>query len=77
MVKWCHGLSLCGGVSKLKEDQEYWFVDDQGDALAALWDNWAVDHTRLAFGNVHLTREAAQEHADALRKINTQEVGKC
>lgn len=50
--------------------QEYieaWEYGMAGDGL---------DRRCLAFGNVHLTREAAQEHADAMRKINTQGVGK-
>lgn len=31
-----------------------------------------IDLSCTKAGNVHLTRESAQEHADALRKINTQ-----
>ena len=63
-------------ASKLKEDQEYWFVDAMGYPMPAIWGGDRIDLLRLAFCNVHLTKEAAQEHADALRKINCQEVGK-
>ena len=61
----------------LKEGTRYWVVEGGGETILAHWDGDTVDDDQLAFGNVHLTREAAQEHADALRKINTQEVGKC
>ena len=58
----------------LKGTPRYWFVVYEGELVQAIWTDHAVDMRRLAFGNVHLTREAAQEHADALRKINTQGV---
>lgn len=58
----------------LKDDVEYWYVDTEGDYMLSTWGKQvSVDTLRLAFGNVHLTREAAQEHADSLRKINMQE----
>lgn len=60
----------------LKDDTVYYFVKG-GEAEECEWDNHRLDKVRLAAGVIHLTREAAQEHADALRKINTQEVGKC
>lgn len=58
----------------LKDGQEYWYFDALGLVNRLTWDGGSCDLKTLAFGNVHLTREAAQEHADALRKINTQEV---
>ena len=57
----------------LKPQQEFWLVDSNGKTVKRHWDEY-IDHEYLAFGNVHLTREAAQEHADALCKINTQGV---
>lgn len=56
----------------LKEGQEYWFIDHDGVIEKCEWDGGSFDKLNLAFGNIHLTEEAAQEHADALRKINTQ-----
>lgn len=56
----------------LKYGQGYWIVEDGGSVEVCEWTNHSLDKELLTFGNVHLTREAAQEHADALRKINTQ-----
>lgn len=58
----------------LKDEAEYWAASSEGYVSKWFWTNHRYDGERLAFGNVHLTREAAQEHADALRKINCQEV---
>lgn len=59
---------------ELKVDQLYWYVNAEGLARDVPWSSNRLDGYSIAFGNVHLTREAAQEHADALRKINTQKV---
>lgn len=53
---------------------QYWLVKAYGLAEDYVWADDCTDEKQLAFGNIHLTREAAQEHADALRKINTQGV---
>ena len=58
----------------LKDGREYWAVHYDGVVSDVTWAGDTIDEFVLAFGNVHLTREAAQEHADALRKINTQGV---
>ena len=58
----------------LKDGQEYWLVFADGHVSSLIWDGHDMDSEYLAFGNVHLTREAAQEHADARRKIDTQGV---
>jgi len=50
----------------------YWFIDTDGFVEVCRWAHDNTDKKYLAFCNVHLTHEAAQEHADALRKINTQ-----
>ena len=60
----------------LKDGRGYLTVRSDGVVADPVWRGTAYDLGLLAFGNVHLTREAAQEHADALRKINRQEVGK-
>lgn len=62
---------------ELKDGQEYWYVDNDSEVIQMRWeDESIVAKDRITFGNVHLTREAAQEHADALRRINCQGVGK-
>ena len=61
----------------LKPDTEFFYVSYLGEVESGWHDGSDHEFVPLAFGNVHLTREAAQEHADALRRINTQEVGKC
>lgn len=60
----------------LTDDQEYFFADPecQDGVNDWEWSDSELDSIRLKLGLVHLTREAAQEHADALRKINTQGV---
>lgn len=50
----------------------YYFVDVNGSALAEEWDCLEWDKRTLAEGWVHLTEDAAKQHAAALRKINTQ-----
>ena len=57
----------------LEYDTMYYFVKG-GEVVQCEWDNHRLDKARLAAGVIHLTREAAQEHADALLKINCQEV---
>ena len=57
----------------LNDDTGYYFGKG-GEVEQCEWDSHRLDKARLAAGVIHLTREAAQEHADALRKINTQEV---
>lgn len=59
-----------------KEGTKYFVVLSEGDIDSNTWYGDSTDTELFAFGNVHLTREAAQEHADALRKINTQGAGK-
>ena len=58
----------------LKDGEEYYLVFYSGEVEDLDWHSDRTDKGILAFGNVHLTREAAQEHADALRRINTQGV---
>lgn len=60
----------------LEDSMTYFYVSIENDTMRSRWDYDSSDKQRLTFGNVHLTCEAAQEHADALRKINCQEVGK-
>lgn len=57
----------------LEYDTMYYFVKG-GEVVQCEWDNHRLDKARLAAGVIYLTCEAAQEHADALHRINTQEV---
>ena len=62
-------------VREALKDGDQWFaVSARWFTGQSTWVGSNHDFECLAFGNVHLTREAAQEHADALRKINCQEV---
>ena len=56
----------------LEEGTKYFVVLSEGDIDSHTWYGDSTDCDLFVFGNLHLTREAAQEHADALRKINTQ-----
>ena len=58
----------------LEGGAEYFIVNQYGQVIKVIWASDHFDADYLAFGNVHLTREAAQEHADALRRISTQGV---
>lgn len=58
---------------QMEHGQEFFFI--AGYAVDSdYWRYVPMCMEFLAFGNVHLTREAAQEHADALKRINTQGV---
>lgn len=57
---------------ELPRGTRFWYVCWWGTIDSSTWDGDKPDKLYLAFGNIHLTRGAAQEHADALRKINTQ-----
>lgn len=58
----------------LKIGQSYYAITGNGDVVHGRSEGDDIDLACTKAGNVHLTREAAQEHADALRKINTQGV---
>ena len=58
--------------TELEYGDAYYFVDVDGSATVEGWDCLEWDERALADGWIHLTEEAAQQHAAALRKINTQ-----
>lgn len=41
------------------------------DIEAARWDGIEIERGWLKYGRIHLTREAAQAHVDAEKKVNT------
>ena len=58
--------------TELEYGDIYYFVDVDGSAMVEEWDCLGWDKRVLADGWVHLTKEAAKQHAAALHKINTQ-----
>ena len=53
-------------------DSYFYFVPTHGDIVLKKWDCAPWDRTTLSNGYIHLTKEAAEQHAAALHKINTQ-----
>ena len=53
-------------------DPYFYFTPTHGDIILKKWDCAPWDITTLSNGCVHLTKEAAKQHAAALHKINTQ-----
>ena len=53
-------------------DSYFYFVPTHGDIVFKEWDCAPWDRTTLSNGYIHLTKEAAEQHAAALHKISTQ-----
>ena len=53
-------------------DPYFYFVPTHGDIMRKTWDCAPWDITTLSNGYIHLTKQAAEQHAAALRKINNQ-----
>ena len=53
-------------------DSYFYFVPSHGDIVLKEWDCAPWDRNTLFNGCVHLTKEAAKQHAAALLKISTQ-----
>ena len=79
--KMCHVTLASGEVVSWPEphrteleygDSYFYFVPTHGDIMLKKWDCAPWDITTLYNGHIHLTKEAAEQHATALRKINTQ-----
>ena len=58
--------------TELEYGDSYFYVDVDGSVIVEEWDCLAWDSDTLSNGWLHLTKEAAEQHATALRKINTQ-----
>ena len=58
--------------TELKYGDSYFYVDVDGSVIVDEWDCLAWDSDTLSNGWLHLTKEAAEQHAAALHKINTQ-----
>ena len=53
-------------------DSYFYFVPTHGDIVLKKWDCAPWDRNTLFNGYIHLTKEAAEQHAAALLKINIQ-----
>ena len=58
--------------TELEYGDSYFYVDVDGSVIVDEWDCLAWDSDTLSNGWLHLTKEAAEQHAAALHKINTQ-----
>ncbi len=58
--------------TELEYEDSYFYVDVDGSVIVGEWDCLSWDRDALSNGWLHLTKEAAEQHATALRKINTQ-----
>ena len=58
--------------TELKHGDVYYTVSANCDALQMQWGTVENDNGRLKIGSVHLTKEAAEHHSNALFKINNQ-----
>ena len=67
VVSWPEPLKL----QNLELRKQYFFIDADFVIHETMWIK-SCDTNLIVCGMVHLTEEAAQHHADALRKINTQ-----
>ena len=58
--------------TELEYGDSYFYVNVDGSVIVEEWDCLAWDSDTLSNGWLHLTEEAAKQHATALHKINTQ-----
>ena len=58
--------------AELNKRDAYYFAAVDGSVMREKWDGIAWDSDTLSNGYIHLTKEAAEQHAAALHKINTQ-----
>ena len=58
--------------TELEYGDPYFYVDVDGSVIVGEWDCLSWDSDTLSNGYIHLTKEAAERHSEALLKINTQ-----
>ena len=56
----------------LKEGEEYWVLSLVRGATSAHWQDDGIDNRYLENGFVHLTRDAAEKHFNALKSFTAQ-----
>lgn len=59
-------VELVWSANELKDDDEYWFINDFGILLSSSWQNDIADTYRLRTNNIYQTREAAQAALDKI-----------
>ena len=59
-------------VKELSSGDDYWYIGASGGAHFDSYQICNTDNEIIRMGVAHLTKEAAEQHADALRKINNQ-----
>lgn len=52
-----------------KENDSYYYIDNDGDIVPDTWDGCNVDADRYNFGNVFLTRKKAEAMAEKVKKL--------
>ena len=56
----------------LKEGEEYWTISIVGGSTSSLWQGDVIDFGCLENGFIHLTRDAAEKHFEAIRSFTAQ-----
>ena len=59
-------------VKELSSGDDYWYIGASGGAHFDSYQICNTDNEIIRMGVAHLTKEAAEQHAAALRKINNQ-----
>lgn len=50
-----------------REDDEYWYIDDEGNILKEVWDGLDFEESRFAIGNVFHTENEAEFAVEKLK----------
>ena len=48
-------------ADKLIDNDDYWYITDEGEVAETSWANWEEDKYRLKSGNIYQTQKLAQE----------------
>ena len=59
-------------VKELRSGDDYWYIGASGGAHFDSYQICDTENKIICMGVVHLTREAAEQHSEALFKINNQ-----
>ena len=57
----------------LKDGEEYWVLSPFSKVITLHWQDDRIDNHYLENGFIHLTKEAAEKHFDALKSFTAQE----
>ena len=56
----------------LKDGEVYWTISIVGGSTSSLWQGDVIDFGRLENGFIHLTKEAAEKHFNALKSFTAK-----